>query len=141
MGLITRAERWGVMERVLVFNFLIKCVEKERGQHRRRTRGGEIGEFLIVQKQRRFFEDNLMFCVQLVDVSTKCSSHSQGKSEARCDNAGALQVWLLCLYSNAVQFRGQNACTNVISTGAFLIEFSLNFFMSRQKQLLYTTMS
>ena len=34
--------------------------------------------------------DNLMFCVQLVDVYTKCSSHSQGKSEARCDNAGAL---------------------------------------------------
>ena len=32
MGLITRAGRWGVMERVLVFNFFdnLKCVEKER---------------------------------------------------------------------------------------------------------------
>ena len=29
-----------------------------------------------------------MFGVQLADVSTRCSSHPQGKSEARCENAG-----------------------------------------------------
>ena len=28
--------------------------------------------------------------VKLADVSTRCSSHPQGKSEARCENAGVL---------------------------------------------------
>ena len=28
--------------------------------------------------------------VKLADVSTRCSSHPQGKSEARCEKAGAL---------------------------------------------------
>ena len=32
--------------------------------------------------------DNLIFGVQLADVSTRCSSHPQGISEARCENAG-----------------------------------------------------
>ena len=38
-----------------------------------------------VEKQQRFFVDNLMLGVQLADVSTRCSSHPQGKSEARCE--------------------------------------------------------
>ena len=29
-----------------------------------------------------------MFGVQLADVSTRCSSHPPGKSEARCKNDG-----------------------------------------------------
>ena len=29
-----------------------------------------------------------MFGVQLADVSTRCSSHPQGKSEVRCENDG-----------------------------------------------------
>ena len=39
--------------------------------------GLEMG--LSVEKQRRFFVDNLMLGVQLADVSTRCSSHPQGK--------------------------------------------------------------
>ena len=39
---------------------------------------------VAVEKQQRLFVDNLMLGVQLADVSTRCSSHSQGKSEARC---------------------------------------------------------
>ena len=38
----------------------------------------------------RFLKDNLMFSVQLANVSTRCSSHSKGKSEARCENDGNL---------------------------------------------------
>ena len=34
------------------------------------------------------FVDNLMLGVQLADVSTRCSSHPQGKSEARCEIDG-----------------------------------------------------
>ena len=36
------------------------------------------------------FVDNLMLGVQLADISTRCSSHPQGKSEARCENDGNL---------------------------------------------------
>ena len=36
------------------------------------------------------FMDNLMLGVQLADLSTRCSSHPQGKSEARCENDGNL---------------------------------------------------
>ena len=36
------------------------------------------------------FVDNLMLGVQLADVSTRCSSHPQGKSEARCEIDGNL---------------------------------------------------
>ena len=35
-----------------------------------------------------------MFGVQLADVLTRCSSHPQGISEARCENAG---VFIGCL--------------------------------------------
>ena len=45
---------------------------------------------VAIEKQRRFFVDNLTFSVQLIDVLTRCSSHPQGKSEARCENAGYL---------------------------------------------------
>ena len=45
---------------------------------------------VAVEKQQRFFVDNLMLGVQLADVSTRCSSHPQGKSEARCENDGNL---------------------------------------------------
>ena len=53
----------------------------------------EISSFSVavaVQKQRRFFVDNLMLGVQFADVSTRCSSHPQGKSETRCENDGNL---------------------------------------------------
>ena len=59
-----------------------------------------------------------MFGVQLADVSTRCSSHPQGVSEARCENAGALQAWMLPLRAHAAQCRGQSASANVISAGA-----------------------
>ena len=36
--------------------------------------------------------DNLKFGVQLANVSIRCSSHPQSKSEARCENAGALYI-------------------------------------------------
>ena len=36
---------------------------------------------ITLEEQRRFFVDNLMFGVQLADVSTRCSSHLQGKGE------------------------------------------------------------
>ena len=39
-------------------------------------------------KQQRFFVDNLMLSIQLADVSSRCSSHPRGKSEARCNNDG-----------------------------------------------------
>ena len=39
---------------------------------------------VAVEKQRRSFVDNLMLSVQLADVSTRCCSHPQGKSKARC---------------------------------------------------------
>ena len=58
-----------------------------------------------------------MFGVQLADISTRCSSHPQGKSEVRCENAGALWAWLLHLRAHAVQCRGRCTCSNVISTG------------------------
>ena len=38
----------------------------------------------IIEKQRRFFVDNLMLGVQLANVLTRWSSHPQGKREARC---------------------------------------------------------
>ena len=41
-------------------------------------------------KKRRFSVDNLVIGVKLADVSTRCSSHLQGKGEARCENAEAL---------------------------------------------------
>ena len=41
-------------------------------------------------RKRRFSVDNLVIGVQLADVSTRCSSHLQGKVEARCENAEAL---------------------------------------------------
>ena len=34
--------------------------------------------YMHVEKQRRFFVDNLMLGVQLADISTRCSSHPQG---------------------------------------------------------------
>ena len=51
---------------------------------------------VAVEKQRTFFVDNfklinmLMIGVQLADVLARCSSHPQGKSEARCENDGNL---------------------------------------------------
>ena len=59
--------------------------------------------------------DNLMLGVQLTDVSTRCSSHPQGISEARCENAGA---WMLRLRASAARCRGRSASANVISVGA-----------------------
>ena len=33
---------------------------------------------------------NLMFGVQLANISTRCSGHTQGKREARCDNVNLM---------------------------------------------------
>ena len=44
-----------------------------------------------------------MLGVQLADVSTRCSSHPQGKSEARCEIDGNLWAWLLSLRAHAVR--------------------------------------
>ncbi len=38
--------------------------------------------------KRRFSADNLTRSVKLANVSTRCSSHPQGKSEVRCEKAG-----------------------------------------------------
>ena len=48
----------------------------------------EVTSFSVavaVWKQQRFIVDNLIFGVQLADILTRCSSHSQGKNEARCE--------------------------------------------------------
>ena len=52
----------------------------------------------VAVEKRRFFVDNLLFGVQLADVSTRCSSHL----EARCENAGYLQAWLMRLHAHTV---------------------------------------
>ena len=44
-----------------------------------------------------------MLGVQLADVSTRCSSHPQGKSEARCENDGNF----IGLRAHAVRCRGR----------------------------------
>ena len=41
--------------------------------------------------------------LQLADVSTRCSSHPQGKSEARCENAGNLDTRVLDRATRPVQ--------------------------------------
>ena len=58
-----------------------------------------------------------MFGVQLADVSTRYSSHPQGISEARCENAGALSAWMLRLHARAARRRGRSASASVISAG------------------------
>ena len=45
---------------------------------------------IAVEKQRRYSVNNLKFGVQLADVLTRWSSHPQGISEGRYENAGAL---------------------------------------------------
>ena len=45
---------------------------------------------LLDRNNEDSFVDNLMLGVQLADVSTRCSSHPQGKSEARCEIDGNL---------------------------------------------------
>ena len=45
---------------------------------------------VAVDKKLRFSVDYLVIGVQLADVLTRCSSHRQGKGEARCENAEAL---------------------------------------------------
>ena len=62
------------------------------------------------------FVDNLMLGVQLADVSIRCSSHPQGKSEARCEIDGNLQAWLLSLRAHAVRCRGPS--TNAVGASA-----------------------
>ena len=46
--------------------------------------------YYTVRNNEDSFVDNLMLGVQVADVSTRCSSHPQGKSEARCENDGNL---------------------------------------------------
>ena len=43
---------------------------------------------VAVEKQQRFFVDKLMLGVQLANISTRCCSHPQGKSEVRCKKNG-----------------------------------------------------
>ena len=45
---------------------------------------------LLSRNNEDSFVDNLMLSVQLADISTRCSSHPLGKSEARCKNDGNL---------------------------------------------------
>ena len=45
-------------------------------------------QFSLYRNNEDSFVDNLMLGVQLADVSTRCSSHPQGKSEARCEIDG-----------------------------------------------------
>ena len=45
---------------------------------------------LTIETMKILFVDNLMLGVQLADVSTRCSSHPQDKSEARCEIDGNL---------------------------------------------------
>ena len=53
-------------------------------QHRYKTNA------MLYRNKEDSFVDNLMLGVQLADVSTRCSSHPQGKSEARCEIDGNL---------------------------------------------------
>ena len=46
--------------------------------------------YLLGSNKSCIHVDNLMLGVQLADVSTRCSSHPQGKSEARCEIDGNL---------------------------------------------------
>ena len=50
---------------------------------------GKLPTYYSVEKQRRFFVDNLTFGV-LAKILIRCSSHPQGESEVRCENAGYL---------------------------------------------------
>ena len=45
---------------------------------------------LLCLKQTKILCGQLNCSVKLADVSTRCSSHPQRKSEARCENAGVL---------------------------------------------------
>ena len=58
------------------------------------TGGGAlcIANTSALEKQRRFFVDNLMLGVQLADVLTRCSSHPQGKSALRMTRASSRNV-------------------------------------------------
>ena len=47
-----------------------------------------LTSFILYRNNEDSFVDNLMLGVQLADVSTRCSSHPQGKSEARCEIDG-----------------------------------------------------
>ena len=52
----------------------------------------EVTSFSVavaVEKQWRFFVDNLMLGVQLANVSTRCSSHPQGKRALRMNRASS----------------------------------------------------
>ena len=68
------------------------------------------------------FVDNLMLGVQLADVSTRCSSHPQGKSEARCEIDGnfigvAPELAQRTLMRSGARAEVQ-ACTNAVKVGA-----------------------
>ena len=48
--------------------------------------------------------------VKLADISTRCSSHSQGKSEARCEKGGALiGVATVLAHAHAAGCKGWSA--------------------------------
>ena len=64
-------KRYGTIRRFLTINFCHQTTNKQI-------------------RKRRFSVDNLVIGVQLADVSTRCSSHLQGKGEVRCENAEAL---------------------------------------------------
>ena len=44
----------------------------------------------ICMKQMKILCGQLNCLVKLADISTRCSCHPQGNSEARCENAGVL---------------------------------------------------
>ena len=63
------------------FNETIIHSVQYRKQGARQTR-----QYGLYRNNEDSFMDNLMLDVQLADISTRCSSHPQGKNEARCKN-------------------------------------------------------
>ena len=114
------------------------------GPHQKRQRGPELllnynigmkwhcSQLLSAWNKRRFFANNMANClVKHADVSTRCSSHPQGKSEARCEKLVLLKAWLLRSHAHAAQCRGWSA--GAISTSA--VAPAPSFFMFTIQQL------
>ena len=49
-----------------------------------------LGYYLHEILQTKILRGQFNYLVKLVDISTRCSSHLQGKSEVRCENAGVI---------------------------------------------------
>ena len=81
-------------------------------------------------KQHGFVDNfKLILRVQIADISTRCSTHPQGKSEARCENDGNLKPWLLSLCAHAVQVWCRGRSLKAASASAAEVDPTPNFFM------------